>query len=86
MDRRRCVVRDESDSLVAFLDAGLEDVIALFEEFNHGTHGRAGRFDLVQIQAINLRVEDAVRLVTRIVSQLAHKGGAGQAGGRGSEA
>lgn len=56
------------DSLAAFVDADLEDVITLFEEFNHGTQGRSGRFDLAQLQAIKLRVEDAVRFVARISS------------------
>lgn len=54
------------DSLAAFVDADIKNVITLFDEFNHGTHGRAGRFDLVQLRAIKLRVEDAVRFVSRI--------------------
>ena len=66
-----CLNRSGSfdDSLAAFVDADLKNVIALFEEFNHGTHGRAGRFDLAQLRAIKLRVEDAVRFVARITSQ-----------------
>ena len=65
-----CLSRSGSldDSLAAFVEADLENVIALFEEFNHGTHGRAGRFDLVQLRAIKLRVEDAVRFVARVTS------------------
>ena len=65
-----CLIRSGSfgDSLAAFVDADLENVITLFEEFNHGTHGRADRFDLVQLRAIKLRVEDAVRFVARIIS------------------
>lgn len=64
-----CLRRSGSldDSLAAFVDTDLEDVITLFEEFNHGTHGRAGRFNLVQLRAIKVRVEDAVRFVARIV-------------------
>ena len=56
------------ESLVEFIDTDVEDVVALFAGFNDGTHGRAGRFDLVQLRAIKLRVEDAVRFVARIVS------------------
>ena len=65
-----CLSRSGSfdDSLAAFIDADLENVITLFKDFNDGTHGRAGRFDLVQLRAIKLRVEDAVRFVARIVS------------------
>ena len=65
-----CLSRSGSfdDSLAAFVDADFENVITLFEEFNHGTHGRAGRFNLVQLRAIKLRVEDAVRFVARIIS------------------
>ena len=54
------------DSLAAFVDADIKNVITLFEEFNHGTHGPAGRFDLVHLRAIKLRVEDAVRFVSRV--------------------
>ena len=54
------------DSLAAFVDADIKNVITLFEEFNHGTHGPAGRFNLVQLRTIKLRVEDAVRFVSRI--------------------
>ena len=63
-----CLNRTASfdDSLAAFVDADIKNVMRLFEEFNRGTHGRAGRFDLVQLRAIKRRVEDAVRFVSRI--------------------
>ncbi len=65
-----CLRRSGSldDSLVAFVDANLDNVITLFDEFNHGTHGRAGRFDLVQLRAIKRRAEDAIRFVALITS------------------
>ena len=63
-----CLNRTDSfdDSLAAFVDADIKNVITLFDEFNRGTHGPAGRFDLVQLRAIKLRVEDAVRFVSRV--------------------
>ena len=54
------------ESLAAFIDADIENVVTLFRQFNDGTHGHAGRFDLVELRAIKLRVEDAVRFVARI--------------------
>ena len=63
-----CLHRNNSfdDSLAAFVDADIQNVITLFQEFNHGTHGSAGQFDLVQLQAIKQRVEDAVSFVSRV--------------------
>jgi hypothetical protein len=53
--------------LVAFVDDDVNNVVTLFDEFNRGTHGRAGRFDLAQLTAIKSRVEDAVRFLYRVV-------------------
>ena len=63
-----CLRRTNSfdGSLAAFVDADIQNVITLFQEFNHGTHGPAGQFDLVQLQTIKKRVEDAVRFVSRV--------------------
>ena len=57
------------ESLAAFIDADIENVVTLFRQFNDGTHGHAGRFDLVELRAIKLRVEDAVRFVARITAE-----------------
>lgn len=43
----------------------------MFHEFNDGTHGNAGRFNLRQLQAIKRRVEDAVRFVARSAAEIA---------------
>ena len=56
-----------NDSLAAFIDDDIENVVTLFHEFNHGTHGHAGRFDLVHLRAIKLRVENAIRFVAQII-------------------
>ena len=56
-----------NDSLAAFIDDDIENVVTLFHEFNHGTHGHAGQFDLVNLRAIKLRVENAIRFVAQII-------------------
>ena len=51
-----------------FVEEDLNDIVALFREFNDGTHGSAGRFDLGQLSAIKVRVEGAIQFLHRIVS------------------
>ena len=55
-------------ALEAFIEADLDNVISLFREFNDGTHGRAGRFDLQGLAAIKMRVEGAIQFVARIAA------------------
>ena len=43
--------------------------MTLFDEFNSGTHGHAGRFDLATLTAIKGRVEGAIQFVTPIASK-----------------
>jgi hypothetical protein len=57
-----------SQALADFIEADIENVITLFDDFNSGTHGEAGRFDLAKLTAIKIRVEDAIRFMHRIVS------------------
>ena len=63
---------DRSGSLEAtvaeFVDVDVEDVVTLFREFNDGTHGSAGRFDLTRLDVMKRRVEDAVLFVAHIVA------------------
>lgn len=54
------------EALEAFIEADLDNVITLFDEFNSGTHGPAGRFDLQGLTAIKVRVEGAIQFVSRI--------------------
>jgi hypothetical protein len=73
-----CLARSghQSDALADFVDDDIDSVIALFDDFNNGTHGDAGRFDLGQLAAIKTRVEDAIQFLYRIVSYhsaIAHK-------------
>ena len=55
------------DSLATFIDDDIENIVTLFREFNDGTHGHAGRFDLAHLRAVKLRVEDAIRFVAQIL-------------------
>jgi hypothetical protein len=50
------------------VDDDIDNVITLFDDFNSGTHGGAGCFDLAQLTAIKTRVEDAIQFLHRIVS------------------
>jgi Predicted pPIWI-associating nuclease len=54
------------EALESFIEADLDNVISLFDDFNSGTHGEAGRFDLGRLTAIKLRVEGAIQFVSRI--------------------
>ncbi len=65
---RHCLLLQghHSDELEEFAEADLANVLSLFGEFNCGTHGSAGRYELGQLIAIKTRVEDAVRFVARI--------------------
>ena len=55
------------ESLAGFINDDIDNILTLFQEFNTGTHGSAGRFDLAQLRAIKLRVEAAIRFVAHIV-------------------
>jgi hypothetical protein len=49
-----------------FVEDDIENVLALFHEFNSATHGRAGKFTLRQLGALKQRVEDAIFFVMRL--------------------
>jgi len=57
----------EGDELEAFVEEDISNVVALFREFNSGTHGGAGRFTITQLTTIKRRVEDAIRFLHRIL-------------------
>lgn len=58
---------NDVDGMAAFVDADIDSVITLFDDFNHGTHGAAGRFDFSQLMIIKRRVEGAIQFLNRIV-------------------
>ena len=57
---------DDVDGMAEFIDADIDSVITLFDDFNHGTHGAAGRFDFGQLTIIKRRVEGAIQFLHRI--------------------
>ncbi len=53
--------------LVDFVEDDINSVMDLFGELNPATHGKAERYDLVQLGAIKTRVEGAIQFLHRIV-------------------
>lgn len=55
---RFCLRRSGADhgGLADFVEADIDNVLALFAEFNDGTHGSAGRFSLEQLRTLKTRV------------------------------
>lgn len=58
----------DTTRLADFVEDDLDNVIALFDEFNAGTHGSAGRYAFGQLEVIKRRVEDAVRFLHRLAA------------------
>ena len=58
---------EDRASLGDFIDADVNDVLNLFPDFNGGTHGSAGAFDLSTLRAMRVRVEGAIRFVSRVI-------------------
>lgn len=56
------------DALENFVNEDVNNILELFDVFNKGTHGSAGRFDLAQLTKIKKRVEDGVMFLAQIVS------------------
>lgn len=57
---------DEGD-IVQFVDDDVDDVMNLFGEFNPATHGKAGRYDLMKLGAMKVRVESAIRFLSYLI-------------------
>ena len=68
---RHCLIRQgvHNIELESFVENDLDNVVTLFDEFNSGTHGQAGRFDLAALTAIKARVEGAIQFVARIAAR-----------------
>ena len=58
-----------SEELVDFVEDDIDNVIDLFDDFNSGTHGKAGRFPLLQLNALKTRVEDAIKFIYQLARQ-----------------
>lgn len=55
------------ETLGDFVDTNVNDVMNLFSQFNKGTHGAAGRFDITALRTIKHRVEGAIRFLATLV-------------------
>ncbi len=55
------------DTLEEFVERDLENIVDLFDAFNAGTHGPAGRFQFAQLAVIRKRVEDGVFFLSRLL-------------------
>ncbi|GAA0812222.1 hypothetical protein [Spirilliplanes yamanashiensis] len=55
------------EALGDFVETNVNDVMNLFAQFNKGTHGSAGRFDIPTLRTIKHRVEDAIRFLSSLV-------------------
>lgn len=52
--------------VVDFVEADIDNLIDLFDDFNSGTHGASGRFPLHELIALKNRVEDAIKFVFQL--------------------
>jgi hypothetical protein len=55
------------DALGDFVETDVNDVMNLFSQFNKGTHGTAGRFDIPTLRTIKHRVEHSIRFLSTLV-------------------
>jgi hypothetical protein len=55
------------DTLGDFVEQDINDVLNLFSQFNRGTHGTAGNFDIDDLRAIKHRVENSIRFLSTLV-------------------
>ena len=55
------------DTLEEFVENDMENIVQLFRVFNEATHGKAGKYDLPQLNAIKTRVEDGIMFLTEII-------------------
>lgn len=58
----------KNDDLVEFVEADVENIIELFNVLNAGTHGPAGKYDLLTLASIKTRVEDGLVFLARIAA------------------
>lgn len=56
------------DALENFVEQDIENIVQLFGVFNAGTHGSAGKFDLLTLSSIKRRVEDGIIFLSSLVN------------------
>lgn len=57
----------DHESLGAFVERDIDDVLGLFGVFNSGTHGPAGALNFAQLSALKSRVEGAIKFVAAVI-------------------
>jgi hypothetical protein len=57
-----------TNELISFVEADIENVVRLFDDFNEGTHGPAGRFGFTRLQTIRRRVEGGIMFLATIAA------------------
>jgi hypothetical protein len=55
------------ESLEDFVERDMRNVVELFDVFNEGTHGSAGKFDIPQLRTLKRRVEDGIAFLHRVI-------------------
>jgi signal transduction histidine kinase len=53
--------------LEEFIETDMGNILELFAIFNQGTHGSAGTYNLAQLNAIRIRVEDSILYILRVI-------------------
>ena len=57
----------EDEDLEEFVSQDIENILDLFDVFNQGTHGTAGRFSIHELASVKRRVEDGIVFLASIV-------------------
>ena len=50
-----------------FIDNDIDNILELYHILSDGTHGEAGRYNIIQLKAIKKRVEDGINFLCSIV-------------------
>jgi len=55
-------------SFESFVDEDINNILDLFQVFNDGTHGSAGKYNMEQLASIKKRVEDGIFFLAQIIN------------------
>lgn len=58
----------DTPEMIGFVDADIDNVLALFKDLNSATHGPAGRFEFAKLRAIRKRVEGGIMFLASIAA------------------
>lgn len=51
-----------------FINSDIENILELYHILNDGTHGKAGRYNVIQLKVVKKRVEDGILFLCNIVN------------------